>query len=103
MRFVETPIFTEAIEDVLDHDSDRSLQLLLILRPEGGAVIRGSGGLRKIRWALPGKAKRTRSRGESDSRSAVNRVRRHESRFSRQKTRGNPGGCVGVVGRMALA
>ena len=40
----------------------------------------------------------TRSRAEGDSRSAANRVRRHESRFSRHRTRSNPGGCVGVVG-----
>jgi hypothetical protein len=58
MRFVETPIFTEAIEALLDHDGYRVLQLSLALRPEGGAVIHGGGGLRKLRWALPGKGKR---------------------------------------------
>jgi hypothetical protein len=40
----------------------------------------------------------TRSRAEGDSRPAANRVRRPESRFSRHRTRSNPGGCVGVVG-----
>ena len=58
MRFVETPIFTETIEEELDHDGYRALQLSLILRPEGGAVIRGGGGLRRLRWVLPGKGKR---------------------------------------------
>jgi len=28
------------------------------MRPEAGGLIRGSGGLRKIRWSLPGKGKR---------------------------------------------
>ncbi len=28
------------------------------MRPEAGDLIRGSGGLRKIRWSLPGKGKR---------------------------------------------
>jgi hypothetical protein len=58
MRFLETPIFTEAIERLLDHDAYRALQSSLILRPEGGALIRKSGGLRKIRWAIPGAGKR---------------------------------------------
>jgi hypothetical protein len=41
------------------HDDDyRSLQLALALRPAQGAVIPGSGGLRKLRWALRGKGKR---------------------------------------------
>jgi hypothetical protein len=58
MRFVETPIFTRAIEELLDHESYRSLQLALLLRPEAGQVIRGSGGLRKIRWSLGDQGKR---------------------------------------------
>jgi len=41
----------------------------------------------------------TRSRAEGDSRSAANRVRRRESRFSRHRTRSNPGGRFGVSDR----
>jgi mRNA-degrading endonuclease RelE of RelBE toxin-antitoxin system len=51
MRCVETPIFTRAIEELLDYEGYRSLQSALLLRPEAGRVIRGSGGLRKIRWS----------------------------------------------------
>jgi mRNA-degrading endonuclease RelE of RelBE toxin-antitoxin system len=58
MRFVETPIFTPAVEDLLEEESYRSLQLTLLLRPATGAMIPGSGGLRKIRWSLKGKGKR---------------------------------------------
>ena len=54
----ETPIFTEAVEKLLDHDGYYALQSSLILRPEAGIVIPQSGGLRKIRWALPGIGKR---------------------------------------------
>jgi len=36
----------------------RRLQIALILRPTQGAVIQGSGGLRKVRWAKPGAGKR---------------------------------------------
>ena len=58
MRFLETPIFTEVVEELLDHDGYRALQSSLILRPEAGAVIPQSGGLRKLRWALAGQGKR---------------------------------------------
>ena len=58
MRFIETPIFTRTVVELLDDESYRSLQLALLLRPELGPLIRGSGGLRKIRWAPSGRGKR---------------------------------------------
>lgn len=42
----------------LDEDRYRALQLTLVLRPEQGSVIPGSGGLRKIRWGAEGRGKR---------------------------------------------
>lgn len=57
MRFVETPIFTKIITR-LDDEEYRALQIALVLRPEQGPIIRGAGGLRKIRWAKPGSGKR---------------------------------------------
>ena len=56
MRFVETPIFTKIITELLDDDEYRSLQIALMLRPEQG--IRGAGGLRKVRWAKAWSGKR---------------------------------------------
>ena len=58
MRFVETPIFTKLITQLLDDDRYRGLQVSLMLRPEQGPVIRGGSGLRKVRWAAPGAGKR---------------------------------------------
>lgn len=58
MRFVETPIFTAQITAELDDLSYRKLQLALLLRPEQGVVIKGAGGLRKLRWAGSGRGKR---------------------------------------------
>ena len=58
MRFVETPVFTRALLDLLSDDEYRSLQLALMLRPDAGDLIPGSGGLRKFRWSLSGKGKR---------------------------------------------
>ena len=57
MRFVETPTFTKVIDRLLDNDDYRSLQVALMLRPEQGPLIRGGGGLRKVRWARPGGGK----------------------------------------------
>ena len=58
MRFVETPLFTEDVVDLMRDDDYRTLQLALLFRPEGGTLIRGSGGLRKVRWTAPGRGKR---------------------------------------------
>jgi hypothetical protein len=58
MRFIETPVFTRAIVALLNDEEYRSLQLALLQRPESGALIRKSGGLRKLRWPLPGHGKR---------------------------------------------
>jgi hypothetical protein len=58
MRFVETPIFTKIITRLLDDESYRGLQIALMLRPEQGPIVRGSGGLRKVRWARAGAGKR---------------------------------------------
>jgi mRNA-degrading endonuclease RelE of RelBE toxin-antitoxin system len=58
MRFVETPVFTRTVTALLDEEQYRALQLALALRPEPGDLIRGSGGLRKLRWGLAGRGKR---------------------------------------------
>ena len=58
MRFVETPVFTVALRRHLDDETYRALQLALILRPAQGQIIQGGGGLRKLRWSVPGRGKR---------------------------------------------
>ncbi|HEX2711343.1 MAG TPA: type II toxin-antitoxin system RelE/ParE family toxin [Candidatus Acidoferrales bacterium] len=58
MRFLETPIFTRRLHGLLEEDQYRTLQLALVLRPEQGPLIPGSGGLRKLRWAGRGRGKR---------------------------------------------
>ena len=58
MIFIETSIFTKEIKRLLPDEEYRGLQGALLLRPDVGDLIRGSGGLRKIRWNLPGKGKR---------------------------------------------
>ncbi len=58
MEFVELPIFTRRIQGHLSDDDLRALQGLLFERPRAGAVIPGSGGLRKIRVPMAGRGKR---------------------------------------------
>lgn len=57
MEIIETPIFTKRIRSVLSDDEYSGLQWALVINPEAGAVIPGGGGLRKLRWAVPGKGK----------------------------------------------
>ena len=58
MVFIETPIFTKMVQELLPDSDYRELQQALVLRPEAGSVIRGSGGLRKVRWSIAGSGKR---------------------------------------------
>lgn len=62
MIFVESPQFTRAITELMDDDEYRLLQAALLGNPDAGALIVGSGGLRKIRWSLPERGKRGGSR-----------------------------------------
>lgn len=58
MLIKETSVFTKQVEKLLDAESYRLLQLHLVEHPEAGALIRGTGGLRKIRWQGSGRGKR---------------------------------------------
>ena len=56
--FVETSLFTRLVNEYLSDEEYGRLQLELISKPEAGVVIKGSGGVRKIRWAAAGRGKR---------------------------------------------
>ncbi len=58
MKFIETSIFTKQVQKLLPDENYRMLQSALMFKPDAGPVISGSGGLRKIRWRLPGSGKR---------------------------------------------
>ena len=57
MKIIETSVFTKRLKNLLTEEDYRKLQNEIILNPEKGKLISGSGGLRKIRFALPGKGK----------------------------------------------
>ena len=56
--FIETRMFTQLAQEYLSDDDYRELQQALISNPEVGPVVPGSGGVRKLRWAAPGRGKR---------------------------------------------
>ena len=58
MQIIETSIFTRRVLELLSDDDYRELQSVLVIRPDAGPVIPGSGGLRKLRWAASGRGKR---------------------------------------------
>lgn len=57
MVFVEASIFSKLRGHYLGDEDYRALQNHLIAQPAAGAVIRGSGGVRKVRWAAAGRGK----------------------------------------------
>jgi len=58
MVFIETTTFTKLVHEYLSDEEFAGLQHYLLNRPNAGAVIPGSGGVRKLRWSLEGKGKR---------------------------------------------
>lgn len=58
ISFVETKLFTRLVRDYLSDDEYSELQQALLTDPETGAVIPGSGGVRKLRWGVAGRGKR---------------------------------------------
>lgn len=58
MVFIETTTFTKLVYEYLSDEELAGLQNYLLNRPNAGDVIPGSGGVRKLRWALEGKGKR---------------------------------------------
>ncbi len=58
MEFIETSGFSKIRENYFDDSQFNMLQLYLMDRPDAGNIIKGSGGIRKLRWGLPGQGKR---------------------------------------------
>ena len=50
MVFVEPSLFSKLLPDYLKDEEYRELQSSLVKHPDAGAIIRASGGVRKVRW-----------------------------------------------------
>jgi mRNA-degrading endonuclease RelE of RelBE toxin-antitoxin system len=59
---VETPEFLAATRDIMDEEERGLLVDYIAHNPLAGALIPGTGGVRKLRWALEGRGKRGGSR-----------------------------------------
>ena len=57
VTFVESPLFTKQVHDYLTDDEYRVFQEYLAANPDMGGVVRGSGGVRKVRWSRRGTGK----------------------------------------------
>jgi hypothetical protein len=58
VELIETSVFTRQIADLLTDEEYRTLQSRLAAHPEAGSLIRGGGGVRKIRTAVGSRGKR---------------------------------------------
>lgn len=56
--FIESAAFERFRPAYLDDDEYAALQQFMISHPEAGDLVRGSGGVRKLRWRARGKGKR---------------------------------------------
>ncbi|CNK97350.1 addiction module toxin RelE [Yersinia alsatica] len=57
LQFIENPFFSKQREVLLTEDEFRELQQVLLLNPSSGALIVGTGGVRKVRFAIGQKGK----------------------------------------------
>ncbi len=56
--FIESAGFDRVRARYLDDDEYGELQQFMMQNPEAGAMVRGSGGVRKLRWRREGAGKR---------------------------------------------
>ena len=57
-EFIETKLFTRLFDELFLDGELARLQATLIENPEVGDIIPESGGIRKMRWGVPGRGKR---------------------------------------------
>ena len=58
LEFVYTPLFEASTKGLIDDEAMRQVEAALLHNPKQGDVIPGTGGVRKLRVALPGRGKR---------------------------------------------
>jgi hypothetical protein len=57
LTVIESPFFLSKTADFLDDDTRQELIDWIAVNPLAGDLIKGTGGLRKVRWGLPGRGK----------------------------------------------
>lgn len=56
-EFIESPLFSAHLPDYLSDEEYTQFQQYLTDHPEAGDMVRGSGGVRKVRWKRAGTGK----------------------------------------------
>ena len=59
---IETPVYTGKVKQILNDDEREAFAVFIAQNPTAGSVVRGSGGVRKVRWAQKGSGKSGGSR-----------------------------------------
>ena len=54
---IETPVYSRKAEQILSEEERGAFAVYISRNPKAGVVVRGSGGVRKVRWALEGGGK----------------------------------------------
>ena len=55
LTFIETPVFTELVTDLLEDEDYQQMQEHLLIYPTAGDVIVSTAGCRKLRWRVSGR------------------------------------------------
>ena len=99
LEFIESPLFSKYLSDYLADDEYLALQEYLCEHPEAGDLIRGSGGVRKLRWGRQGSGKSggraglllRPHQGRADA-DAGDLCQERKGRHTRPRAQGNQGG-----------
>jgi len=57
ITFIESPLFTRHINDYLRDEEYAAFQAFLASSPDAGDIVKGAGGVRKVRWKRQGGGK----------------------------------------------
>ena len=58
MQIFSTRTYERAIRKLLGEDARREMEASIVAAPDAAPVIRGTGGIRKLRWSAAGRGKR---------------------------------------------
>ena len=58
LEFIYTPLFERMCRELLDDDAMRQVESRLLTEPRAGVLVGATGGVRKLRVALPGRGRR---------------------------------------------
>jgi hypothetical protein len=57
LTVIESPYFVSKTAEFLDNETRQAFIEWIAVNPLAGDLIKGTGGLRKVRWVLPGRGK----------------------------------------------